>query len=99
YENYKSDNAFIVNHSSNIVKSPYFTTNIIAIDKPMHRDYYGVDSFVIYMCTEGAFTIEYENQKEYIKKGETVLIPAELIILDLIPDSKAKILEIFIEEV
>ena len=99
HENYKSDNTFIVNQSTNIVKSPYFTTNILAFDKAIHRDYYGLDSFVIYLCTEGAFTIEYDNKKEYIKAGETVLIPAELTILNLIPEPKAKILEVFIEEV
>jgi mannose-6-phosphate isomerase len=97
YDNYKTKVASVVNRSVNIVKTPYFTTNIITIDKPLPRDYYSLDSFVIYLCTEGKFTIEYNNGREIIREGETVLIPAELADLNLIPDGKAKILEVFID--
>ena len=98
YDDYKLRATSVINESTNIVKTPYFSTNIITIDKPLPRDYYSLDSFVIYLCTEGQFTIEYNNGKEIIHKGETVLIPAELNDLVLVPDKKAKILEVFIEE-
>jgi mannose-6-phosphate isomerase len=97
YDNYKTEGTFIVNQSTNLVKSPYFTTNIIGIDKPLERDYHNLDSFVIYFCTEGKFSIEYGQMKETVKKGETILIPAELNDIKLIPENAAKMLEVFIE--
>ncbi len=97
HEDYKNNNTQIMNMSTNLVKSPYFTTNIISIDKPLARDYYSFDSFVIYLCTEGKCIIEYANGKETVSKGETVLIPAELNELNLIPDNTARMLEVFIE--
>ncbi|MFA4853706.1 MAG: type I phosphomannose isomerase catalytic subunit [Bacteroidales bacterium] len=97
YDDYKTDGTFIINQSTNLVKSPYFTTNIIAIDRPLERDYHSLDSFVIYLCTEGKFTIEYNHGKEPVKKGDTILIPAELTDIKLIPDNTAKMLEVFIE--
>lgn len=97
YDDYKKDGTFIINQSTNLVKSPYFITNIIAIDKPLVRDYHSLDSFVIYLCTEGKLTIEYDQGTETVKKGETVLIPAEMNDIKLIPDNTAKMLEVFIE--
>ena len=49
------------------------------------------------MCIEGNFEIEYENSKFSYKKGDTVLIPAELKTFVL--RGKASILEIYISEV
>ena len=85
------------NISKNLVESPYFTTNTLAFDKPLDIDYFELDSFVIYLCTEGKFTIEYSQGKEIIQKGETVLIPAELHELRLVPEPSAKLLEVYIK--
>jgi len=96
-DTYKTDGKSILNVSRNLVISPHFTTNIIAIDKAMSRDYYSLDSFVIYLCTEGKFSIEYADGKESVVKGETVLIPAELHDLQLVPEPSAKLLEVYME--
>jgi mannose-6-phosphate isomerase len=40
------------------------------------RDYSMLDSFVIYICTSGRFTLEWENGKMEAGKGETLLLPA-----------------------
>jgi mannose-6-phosphate isomerase len=97
YDDYKKDSTHIINFSTNLVKTPYFTTNIITLDKPLSRDYYSLDSFVIYFCTEGKFSVEYEGGNEMVKKGETILIPAELNDLSLVPDKNASLLEVFME--
>jgi mannose-6-phosphate isomerase len=97
YDDYKSIAFPILNVSTNLVHSPHFITNIIALDKPLPRDYYSLDSFVIYLCTEGKFSIEYAGGKETVIKGETVLIPAELCDLTLVPEPKATLLEVFME--
>jgi mannose-6-phosphate isomerase len=93
----KINSATNPNVSKNLVESPYFTTNTLAFDKPLDIDYFELDSFVIYLCTEGTFTIEYSQGKEIVQKGETVLIPAELHELRLIPEPTAKLLEVYIK--
>jgi mannose-6-phosphate isomerase len=97
HENYKSEIKPILNTGQNLIKSPYFTTNIISFDNRYERDYYSLDSFVIYLCTEGKFTIEYEGGREKMKAGETVLIPADLNDLQLIPEKASKVLEVYME--
>ena len=97
HDSYKIDGKPTVNASRNLVKSTHFTTNIISINKPLSRDYYSLDSFVILLCTEGNFTIEYEGGIEKVTKGETILIPAELNDLNLVPDKTANLLEVYME--
>jgi mannose-6-phosphate isomerase len=52
------------------------TSNVLPATGEITRDYSKVDSFVIYMCMEGNATIEVSGNKEQIKMGETILIPA-----------------------
>jgi len=86
------------NTPANINKSPYFTSNIISFDKEIMRDYDILDSFVIYMCLEGEFYIDYQGEdKTKVSKGETVLIPACLNAVSLYPATNSKILETYIE--
>jgi mannose-6-phosphate isomerase len=46
------------------------------------------------MCTEGSFTIECNNEEYTFCKGDTVLVPAEIVNFDLI--GEATLLEISI---
>ena len=97
-DNYKQDYVNKLNESSEIVNCKYFTTNILACNKPIAKDYINLDSFVIYMCLEGELNIESQGKdSENIKKGETILIPAELKNIDLNPVVQSKILEIYID--
>lgn len=72
----------------------YFTTNIVEFDRELERDFYDLDSFLIYLCTEGSVTIEYNNGTEELNKGETILIPADLKSISLKTKGKAKLLEV-----
>ncbi|RFN57629.1 type I phosphomannose isomerase catalytic subunit [Marixanthomonas ophiurae] len=54
----------------------YFETNKLNITTNFTRNLAEIDSFVVYMCTEGEAIIETESTSETVKKGETVLIPA-----------------------
>jgi mannose-6-phosphate isomerase len=83
----------------NLLKTcEYFTTNYLEITRELERDYVQIESFVIYMCLEGSFSILcYNGETETVEKGETVLLPAEIKNVKLIPDKMAKILEIYIE--
>ena len=85
------------NQTTKLVTSPYFQTNYIKFDTAVQKDYYAIDSFVIYMCLEGSVTINFGgNYEEQMVKGETVLIPAELHEVELTPKGGAQILEIYI---
>jgi len=86
-----------VNKTSELVRCPYFTTNILEFDKPLDKDYLELDSFVIYMCLEGDMEITYEEDSLTVAKGESVLIPAVMNNLTLRPKSKTKILEVYIK--
>ncbi len=55
-----------------MVKCDYFTTSFMNLTKSMTVDYSTLDSFVIYICTEGIATV---NGVE-LKRGETLLLPA-----------------------
>lgn len=97
-ENYKTVYQSVKNSSSEIVSCEYFTTNLLEFDKEIEKDYNQLDSFVIYMNLEGEFEIEYEDGKVAVKKGETVLIPANLETFRLLPVSKeVKTLEVYIQ--
>ena len=86
-----------LNERSLLVSCQYFTTNLIEFDKQQDYNYSGIDSFVIYMCLDGEFEIDYQRDEPIlVKKGETVLIPADLDFVSLIPHKKSKILEVFL---
>jgi mannose-6-phosphate isomerase len=81
-----------------LAECPYFTTNLLEIDKNVERDFYEIDSFVIYICMDGMATIMYSGGSEKIGKGEAVLIPASLNIFNIAPESGfARLLEVYIK--
>lgn len=80
----------------NLVNCEYFHTNIINFKSPVPRDYYANDSFVIFICTEGRFSISWDSNNEIVLKGETVLLPASITNVVLRPEPEASVLEIFI---
>ncbi|MBN2347556.1 MAG: class I mannose-6-phosphate isomerase [Bacteroidales bacterium] len=98
YDEYKTKYSSVLNTTSNIVKCQYFSTNILEFDQAIKKDYNLIDSFVIYMCLEGEFEIRYNGSVEKLTKGETVLIPADIAILSLVPQKKSKILEVYIPD-
>lgn len=55
-----------------LVTSPYFTTSLMDLTRPYAVDYSELDTFVIYICTEGEATIN----DTPLCAGETLLLPA-----------------------
>jgi mannose-6-phosphate isomerase len=97
-ESYKTPYKPIKNQPVELADCPYFTTNLLEFDHPLEKDFYEYDSFVIYMCLEGSMVIDYEEGKETLARGETVLVPASINSFRLIPDNQiAKVLEVFIK--
>jgi mannose-6-phosphate isomerase len=97
-DSYKVNYSSKINELSELVRCKYFTTNILDFNIPMEKDYLQLDSFVIYMCLDGEFDIEYyDNESVRVTTGESLLIPAELENIRLNPVTKTKILEIYID--
>lgn len=86
-----------LNQTVGLVDCEYFTTRMLSFDATLARDFNIIDSFVIYIATEGSFDILYNgNEKVTVNKGETVLVPALLKEFKLRANGKAKALEVYI---
>ena len=86
----------VPNKTDNLVSCEYFTTNILRFNTLIKKYYYPVDSFVVYICVEGAFDLKWDSGSEKVTKGETVLVPAMINEVSLEPEGEAKILEVYI---
>lgn len=95
---YRTDYETEINQTKELVRCPYFTTNTLEFNTKIEKDYSQLDSFVIYMCLDGEFTIESEGGiKTTVAKGESVLIPASLEFVVLNPNQQTEILEVYIK--
>ena len=81
------------NKSNEMVNCPYFTTNYLPLDGTI-KVLKTSESFTVYMCTEGAFQLEYNQITYNYKKGDTLLIPATMTNYNL--TGTAILLEIYI---
>jgi mannose-6-phosphate isomerase len=84
------------NKPVNLVSCEFFETNIIHFNKQIERDYNLIDSFVVYICTGGKFSICWDEKSETASKGETILLPALIRYVVLVPEPDASLLEIYI---
>ena len=96
HENYKTDYQDKENEVIELVSCEYFTTNKLHYDQKIVRDHSNLDSFVIYVCMEGALNMEYSDGVLQIEKGEAVLVPASISTLTLEPKGEFKVLESFV---
>ena len=86
----------LLNETTPLITCDYFTTNLLRFNKSLERQYAKLDSFVAYMCLDGTFTIESEGEKTTVIKGDTVLIPASIDELSLVPDGEVTLLEVYV---
>jgi mannose-6-phosphate isomerase len=85
-----------LNKTENLVSCKFFHTNILHFDTAVKKEYYLIDSFVVYICTDGEFLIRWDGNSEKVNKGETVLLPAMIKEVTLDPLGDARLLEAFI---
>ncbi|MCT4673663.1 MAG: class I mannose-6-phosphate isomerase [Prolixibacteraceae bacterium] len=97
-KNYRSEYTANQNEPSELVSCPYFTTNLLNLDQGLEKNCNQLDSFIIYMCLEGEYTIKWEESEMTVGLGETILVPASLENYQLLPKGSAKLLEVYIEE-
>lgn len=84
------------NKTENLVNCEFFTTNILHLNRAIKKEYHLLDSFVVYICTDGEFQIRWDDNSEKVSKGETVLLPAMIKEVVLEPSGNARLLEVFI---
>jgi len=96
YEKYKTSYKEEINRTTSVIKTPYFTTNTITLEKAIKKDYEELDSFVIFMGIEGKVTIKWNEGEITLAKGEAIVIPNTINILELFPEERSKLLEIYI---
>ena len=80
--NYKASN----NKSVTVVECPFFKTNILQISEK-YNWIKTKESFTVFMCTEGSFTINMLHFQATFKKGDTILIPAIIDDFEIIGES------------
>lgn len=85
-----------VNQPSNIASCEYFTTDYINTEGVFTRDLSKQLSFTVYICVGGKGTISIAGSSESIKRGETVLIPAQTKEVE-IESVNMELLEVYIK--
>jgi mannose-6-phosphate isomerase len=97
HDSYKTIYPNIENKTVNAINCRYFNTNVMNFSKDVEKDFNFIDSFVIYMCTEGKGEIMYgEGESVSFIKGDTILIPALLKNLVISPARYSTMLEIYL---
>jgi mannose-6-phosphate isomerase len=97
YSTYRNNYSSLINKPAPIVNCPYFTTNLIWLNRTVEREYLDIDSFVIFICIQGSFLLNYgEENPMLVKTGHTILLPAIFKEVVLEPREETRILEVYI---
>lgn len=80
-----------------LVACGYFTADILSLSKERTLDLAALDSFVLLTALEGRALCRYDGGEMELTAGETVLVPAEMDELAIVPEGEAKLLETYIE--
>ncbi len=92
----KISNIPVLNKTENLVTCEFFTTNRIKFNQPFKKNYYLIDSFVVYLCTEGKFAIRWDDSREEVSRGETIFLPAWIKEWIIEPVQESTLLEIYV---
>jgi hypothetical protein len=85
----------------NLVECPQFCVAKIALTDPLHIYTEKFSSFIVYICLEGAASIQVPSTKENgeaymenyeFRKGETILVPADMPDFFLVPRDRETLL-------
>ena len=96
-EDYRTHYTPKQNEPVELVACPYFTTTVYDLTEPMEMDYSELDSFVIYICMEGACSVtDNEGNQLSLQAGESVLSPATTQKLSVKPEGQVKFLETYV---
>lgn len=78
YPDYKTHYDKVRNQENVLVDCDYFTTSLYDLDSEVTKDLKGLDSFLIVICIGGSgYLTDAAGNRETLRQGETILIPAE----------------------
>ena len=97
-DDFRTEYDHLKNEPVELVASPYFTTSLYDMTEEITCDYSELDSFVIFICVEGACRITDDSQNEIaVRAGETILLPAITREVTIVPeDGGVKLLETYL---
>lgn len=81
---------------TSIIRTPYFTTNLLVSDSEFMRDYSEYDTFVILVAASGEAEITCGNETIRLQRGNTVVLPADADGITIAPNKKVTLLETYI---
>ena len=96
-EDFRTSYEPISNEPVELVACPYFTTSVYDMTEEITCDYSELDSFVIFICVEGACRLLDSAKNEVVlHAGETVLFPATTQEVTILPEKNVKLLETYV---
>ncbi len=99
YEDLRTEYTPQANEAVNVVKCPFFETNVIEVDQAIKRPVAAHDSFVIYICMGGKIRITDNNgYTTTLRQGQSALVPASLEFVNIEAEESAKLFECYIPE-
>ncbi|MDR1380219.1 MAG: class I mannose-6-phosphate isomerase [Tannerella sp.] len=86
------------NEAVELVRCQYFTTGLLKINRPVRRDYASLDSFVVHICIKGEAVVrDSKNNELHVRRGQTILFPADTEHVTIDPGPNCEILETYID--
>ena len=70
-----------------LMQCDFFTTHIWFFNQTTTLSYPKNDRFKIFICTDGQCTIKTQNTQTQLQRGETILIPASIEKMEIIPQT------------
>lgn len=94
-QDYKADYSKVLNQPNEMVVCPYFVTRLIPVSGEFTLDLTTQDSFKIYLVVSGEACFTSGLEKQYLKTGEVVLVPANQESITL-SSRQSAVLEVYI---
>ena len=94
-DDYKTHVPNVMNRTVQVVDTQYFVTNLLQLQGEMEKDYSNLDSFVVLLCTNGNFSLRWENGAVFVNQGECVLIPNVIKKVAIRAEQYCKLLEVY----
>lgn len=96
-DDYRTHYESVEDEPVELVACPYFTTSLYDLTESITCDYSELDSFVVLICLEGVCKVVDDGGNEIeLRAGETILLPAVIQEISIIPDGKTKLLETYV---
>lgn len=92
-DDYRTHYPQVTDSENTLVSCKYFTTSLFDLSQSVTKDIASLDSFLIAICIDGQGTIsDGHGNTIQIRKGETILLPADSLSATFIPDGSMKLL-------